>query len=74
MLTRFRRLMEYEFSFAELIGVGAVVVGPYLLIGLLWILTHAHSVEGLRGMQLLVSVLGSIALWPALLFAGVCLG
>jgi hypothetical protein len=66
--------MEFEFSLAELVGVGALLAGPYLLIGLVWILTHAHSVEGLRGVQLLISVLGSIALWPALLSASVCLG
>jgi hypothetical protein len=74
MLTRIRRMMDFEFSLGELVGVGAFLAGPYLLIGLVWILTHAHSVEGLRGVQLLISVLGSIALWPALLSASVCLG
>jgi hypothetical protein len=74
MLARLRRLMEFELSLAELVGVGAFLAGPYLLIGLVWILTHAHSVDGLSGVELLVSVLGSIALWPALMFASVCLG
>jgi hypothetical protein len=74
MLARLRRLMEFELSLAELVGVGAFLAGPYLLIGLVWILVHAHSVDGLRGVELLVSVLGSIALWPALMFASVCLG
>jgi hypothetical protein len=66
--------MDFELSLAELIGIGAVLAGPYLLIGLVWTCTHAHSVDGLRGMELLVSVTGSIALWPALLLANVCLG
>jgi hypothetical protein len=74
MLTRFRRLMDFELSLAELIGVGAILAGPYLLIGLIWTCTHAHSVDGLRGVQLLVSVMGSIALWPALLLGHVCVG
>ena len=74
MLARFRRLMDFELSLAELIGVGVFLAGPYLLIGLVWTCTHAHSVDGLRGVELLVSLLGSIALWPALLLAHVCVG
>jgi hypothetical protein len=31
-------------------------------------------VDGLRGVELLFSVLGSVALWPALLLANVCVG
>jgi hypothetical protein len=66
--------MDFDLTLAELIGIGAVLAGPYLLIGLVWTCTHAHSVDGLRGIALLVSVTGSIALWPALLLANVCLG
>jgi hypothetical protein len=74
MLARFRRLMDFELSLAELIGVGVVLAGPYLVIGLVWTFTHAHSVDGLRGVELLISVLGSVAFWPALLLASVCVG
>lgn len=66
--------MDFELSLAELIGVGVLLAGPYLLIGLVWTCTRAHSVDGLRGVELLVSLLGSIALWPAMLLAKVCLG
>jgi hypothetical protein len=74
MLANVRRLMDVELSVAELLGVGVLLAGPYLLIGLVWFLTHAHTVDGLRGLELLTSVLGSIALWPALLLAGICVG
>jgi hypothetical protein len=74
MLTRLRRLMDFELSLAELIGVGVILAGPYLLIGLVWTCTHAHSIDGLRGVELLLSVMGSIALWPALLLVHVCVG
>ena len=74
MLTRFRRWMDFELSLAELIGGGVMLAGPYLLIGLVWTCTHAHSIDGLRGVELLVSVMGSIALWPALLLVQVCVG
>jgi hypothetical protein len=66
--------MDFELSLAQLIGAGVILAGPYLLIGLVWTGTHAHSVDGLRGVQLLVSVMGSIALWPALLLVHVCVG
>jgi hypothetical protein len=74
MLTTLRRLMDCELRLAELIGVGVILAGPYLLIGLLWTCIHAHWVDGLRGAELLVSVMGSIALWPALLLVHVCVG
>ena len=74
MLTTLRRLMDFELSLAELICVGVILAGPYLLIGLVWTCTHAHSVDGLRGVELLVSVMGSMALWPALLLVHVCVG
>ena len=74
MLTTLRRLMDFELSLAELICVGVILAGPYFLIGLVWTCTHAHSVDGLRGVELLVSVMGSMALWPALLLVHVCVG
>ena len=72
MLTRFRQLMDFELSIAELIGVGLVLGGPYLLIGLVWSSTHAQSLHGMHGVELLVSLVGSIVLWPALLVVDVC--
>ena len=74
MLARVRRLLDAELSIAELVGVAILLAGPYLLIGLGWTITHAQAMHGLRGLELTVSLLGSIALWPALLLADVCLG
>jgi hypothetical protein len=73
MLTRFRQLMDFELSIAELIGIGLLLGGPYLLAGLVWSITHAAVFRGIGGVNLLVSVLGSIVLWPAMLLANVCL-
>ena len=74
MLARVRQLLDVELSIAELVGVAVLLAGPYLLVGLGWTITHAHALDGLRGLELAVSLLGSIALWPALVFAHVCLG
>jgi hypothetical protein len=73
MLSRIRVLFDVELSIAELIGVGLLLAGPYLLIGLIWSSTHAQSLHGVHGVELSVALLGSIVLWPALLVANVCL-
>jgi NADH:ubiquinone oxidoreductase subunit 4 (subunit M) len=73
MLTRFRRLMEFELSIAELIGIGLLLAAPYLIVGVVWSSTHTESFQRMGGVELLVSVVGSIVLWPALLLANVCL-
>jgi hypothetical protein len=73
MLARIRRLMDVELSIAVLVGGGVLLAGPYLLIGLWWTIAHPHVLDGLRNLELAVSLLGSIALWPALVLADVCL-
>lgn len=73
MLTRLRRLMEFELSIAELVGIGLLLAGPYLIVGLAWSTTHSAPLERMAGVELLVSLIGSIVLWPALLLANVCL-
>jgi hypothetical protein len=73
MLARVRQLLDLELSIAELVGVAVLLAGPYLLVGLAWTIAHAQALDGLRSVELAVSLLGSIALWPALLLANVCL-
>jgi NADH:ubiquinone oxidoreductase subunit 4 (subunit M) len=73
MLTRFRRLMDIELSIAELIGIGLLLAGPYLIVGVVWSSTHTEPFQRMGGVELLVSVVGSIVSWPALLLANVCL-
>lgn len=73
MLTRFRRLLDFELSIAELIGVGLLVAGPYLIVGVAWSSTHTEPLQRMGGVELVISLLGSIVLWPALLLAHVCL-
>ena len=73
MLTTLSRLMDFELSIAEWIGIGLLLAVPYLIVGLVWSLTHAEPFQRMGGVELLVSVIGSIVLWPALLLANVCL-
>jgi hypothetical protein len=48
-------------TIAEWIGTAAILAAPYVLIGVLWSVTHSGH------------VLRSIALWPALLVSIVCM-
>ena len=73
MLERVRRLLGYELTIAELIGLGVIVGTPYLVVGTIWSMTHTAHLQHMRGADLVVSFLGSIVSWPVLLFANVCM-
>nr|WP_163702465.1 hypothetical protein [Mycolicibacterium sarraceniae] len=73
MLTKLRQVLSYQLSTAELIGIGLLLGVPYLAVGLVWSSTHTEHPHQLHGADLVVSFLGSIASWPVLLFANVCM-
>lgn len=73
MLAKLRRILDYQLSIAELIGIGLLLGIPYLAIGLVWSSTHTEHLNDMRGADLVVSFLGSIAAWPVLLVANVCM-
>ncbi|BBX14097.1 hypothetical protein MNVM_31780 [Mycobacterium novum] len=67
------RLLSYRMSVGELIGLGLIVGTPYLIVGLIWSLTHTAHLHEMQGVALVVSFLGSIVSWPVLLFSDVCM-
>jgi hypothetical protein len=67
------RLLSYRMSVGELIGLGLILGTPYLIIGLIWSLTHTAHLHEMQGVDLVVSFLGSIVSWPVLPFANVCM-
>ena len=73
MLAKLRLILDYQLSIAELIGIGLLLGIPYLAIGLVWSSTHTEHLRDMRGADLVVSFLGSIAAWPVLLVANVCM-
>ncbi len=73
MLAKLRQILDYQLTIAELIGIGLLLGIPYLAIGLVWSATHTEHLHDMRGADLVVSFLGSIAAWPALLVANVCM-
>jgi hypothetical protein len=73
VLAKVRWLLGYRISVAALIGIGFLVGFPYLLVGVLWAISHTEHLHQLHGADLVVSFLGEIASWPVLLFADVCM-
>jgi hypothetical protein len=72
MLTVVRRLLSYEFTIAELIGLAIMASVPYLVIGSVWAFTHTERFADQHGIGLVVSFLASIASWPVLLIPIAC--
>ncbi len=73
LATKLRRLLSYELTIAEWITIGLLLGIPYLVIGGIWSATHTEHLNTMTGADLAVSFLGSIASWPVLLFADVCM-
>ncbi|PIJ34706.1 hypothetical protein BMW24_011045 [Mycobacterium heckeshornense] len=66
------RVLSFQLTVVELACVAVLFGAPYLAVGIMWASTHTAHVEQLQGLHLMVCLLGSIALWPALAFGGVC--
>lgn len=73
MLNALRRLLNFKFSVAELIGIALILGAPYLIMGVIWSTGHSSHLEQMHGLDLEFSYIGSIVFWPALLFSDVCL-
>jgi NADH:ubiquinone oxidoreductase subunit 4 (subunit M) len=73
MLEKLRRVLEFRLSIGQLMAIGIILGTPYLLVGTIWSTTHTEHLHQMHGVDLAVSLLGSIVSWPVLLFADVCM-
>jgi hypothetical protein len=73
VLERVRRILGFQLTIAELIGLGLIVGTPYLTVGTIWSTTHTAHLQQMHGADLVVSFLGAIMSWPVLLFSNVCM-
>ena len=73
MLTKFRQVLSYQLTIAELLGIAVILGTPYLIVGVIWSGTHTEHLHQMQGADLVVSFLGSIVSWPVLLFSNVCM-
>jgi hypothetical protein len=73
VLATVRKLLGFEMTIAEWLGTAILAAIPYLVIGVIWSLTHTQQLSGLTGIDRTVSFLGAIVSWPVLLFSDVCM-
>lgn len=73
MLTAVRKILGFQMTVAEWIGTAILLAVPYLLIGLIWSLTHTAALSGMDRAEAVVSFLGAVVSWPVLLFTNVCM-
>jgi hypothetical protein len=73
VLATVRKFLGLELTIAEWLGTAILGAIPYLVIGVIWSLTHTQQLSGLTGVDRAVSFLGSIVSWPVLLFSDVCM-
>jgi len=72
VLTALRKLLGVEMTLAEWIGTAVLAAIPYLVIGMLWTLTHIDHLNGLGRVDQVASLVVSVISWPVLLFSDVC--
>lgn len=68
-----RKLLSFEMTIAEWIGTAVMLLVPYSVIGVVWLAFHTHHLAGADAGHRTVLILATIASWPALLVANVCL-
>lgn len=73
MLTAVRKVLGFQMTIAEWIGTAIILAIPYLVVGVIWSVTHTGQLAGMNTLDATVSFLGSIVSWPVLLFTNVCM-
>jgi hypothetical protein len=71
MLTAARKVLAFEMTIAEWLGTAAMLAAPYVLIGIVWTGFGGDQLGG-QGHARVLSIVGSIVSWPALLVSAVC--
>jgi hypothetical protein len=73
VLATLRKLLAVEMTIAEWIGTAVLAAIPYLMIGMIWAVTHTDQLGGPGRIDRAVTLAGSVVSWPVLLFSDVCL-
>jgi hypothetical protein len=72
VLATLRKFLATKMTIAEWIGTAVLAAIPYLVIGMLWTLTHIDHLNGLGRVNQVASLVVSVISWPVLLFTDVC--
>ena len=71
LLITMRNVMRFEMTVAEWLGTALMLAAPYLLVGMVWTALHSERLDS-TGPAAVVSIVGSVACWPALVFSSAC--
>lgn len=72
MASMLGRIMDYEMTIAEWIGIAVLVGIPHVALGIVWTVFWPQHLTGVDGVQKVAALVGGAVFWPVLLVATVC--
>ncbi|MCX8562557.1 hypothetical protein OS122_16840 [Mycolicibacterium mucogenicum] len=66
-------IFGFEMTIAEWLGTAAMLAAPYLLLGVLWAVTHTAAFEAAHGTGRVLVFARTVVFWPMLLLTNMCL-
>ena len=60
-------------TIAEWLGTAAMLAAPYLVLGVLWAVTHTGAFEAAHGFERVLVFARTVVFWPMLLLTNMCL-
>ena len=68
-----RGIFSFEMTIAEWLGTAAMLAAPYLVLGVLWAVTHTGAFEAAHGVDRVLILVRTVVFWPMLLLTSMCL-
>lgn len=72
MLGIIEKVLAYELTIAEWIGLAIMINAPSVLVGTVVVAANADKVGGAPGLERVVKLVGALLCWPLLLLSSVC--
>ena len=66
-------VLAFEMTIAEWLGTAAMLAAPYLVLGVLWAVTHTGTFEAAHGVDRVFVFVRTVVFWPMLLLTSMCL-
>ena len=60
-------VLKFEMTIAEWIGTAAILLVPYLVVGVAWTALNPERLGDTSGLRWLLAVVVSVTQWPAML-------
>ncbi|KIU16495.1 hypothetical protein [Mycolicibacterium llatzerense] len=66
-------VFSFEMTIAEWLGSAVMLAAPYLVLGVLWAVTHTGAFEAAHGLDRVLVFVRTVVFWPMLLLTSMCL-